>query len=64
MEIKDKLKSRKFWVAAATFMVLILNPLVGKPLDDETQQKLWQVAVAYIGGEGLVDAARAFVSKG
>lgn len=56
----EKLKSRKFLFGAALFLVLILNKLVGEPLDAETQEKLLQVALIYIGGEALVDFGRGF----
>ena len=61
-DIKRKLTSRKFWAAVAEFVTMLVVAFGG------TQETATQVAalimagaavVAYIIGEGLVDAARA-----
>jgi len=61
-DIKRKLTSRKFWAAVAEFVTMLVIAFGG------TQETATQVAalimagaavVAYIIGEGLVDAARA-----
>ena len=61
-DIKRKLTSRKFWAAFAEFLTMLVVAFGG------TQETATQVAalimagaavVAYIIGEGLVDAARA-----
>ena len=61
-DIKRKLTSRKFWAAVAEFVTMLVVAFGG------TQEAATQVAalimagaavVAYIIGEGLVDAARA-----
>lgn len=61
-DIKRKLTSRKFWVAVCEFVTMLVVAFGG------TQETATQVAalimagaavVAYIIGEGLVDAARA-----
>lgn len=62
MDIKRKLTSRKFWAAVAEFVTMLIIAFHG------TQETATQVAalimagaavVAYIIGEGLVDAAGA-----
>ena len=62
MDIKRKLTSRKFWAAVAEFVTMLIIAFHG------TQETATQVAalimagaavVAYIIGEGLVDAASA-----
>ena len=61
-DMKRKLTSRKFWVAVCEFVTMLVVAFGG------TQETATQVAalimagaavVAYIIGEGLVDAARA-----
>lgn len=62
MDWKRKLTSRKFWAAIAEFVTMLVIAL------DGTQETATQVAalimagaavIAYIVGEGLVDAAGA-----
>lgn len=60
MNIKSKLTSRKFWMALAAFVVGILALF---QVDANTTQQISGVimslgaVIAYIVGEGLVDAA-------
>lgn len=58
---KQKLTSRKFWAAFIGFVVAILTVF---KIDDMTTQQVTalisstSVLIAYIIGEGMVDAAR------
>lgn len=60
MNIKSKLTSRKFWMALAAFVVGLLTLF---QVDANTTQQISGVimslgaVIAYIVGEGLVDAA-------
>lgn len=64
MDWKSKLTSRKFWAAVAEFVTMLIVALHG------TQETATQIAalimagaavIAYIVGEGLIDASRASV---
>ena len=63
MDWKTKLTSRKFWVAVASFVTLLLTAFFGKSDSEAAQVTALIMAgasvVAYIIGEGLVDAADA-----
>jgi hypothetical protein len=53
--LKQKLSSRKFWVGIAAIAIIVINSLAGLGINTDD---LWKVAVAYIIGEGIVDAWR------
>lgn len=62
MDWKSKLTSRKFWAAVAEFVTMLIIALGGKS-DTATQITALIMAgaavIAYIVGEGLIDAASA-----
>lgn len=59
MNWKQKLSSRKFWVAVATAIFIILSEGLGLNVDSDLYWKLVTVALGYIFGEAAVDIARA-----
>ena len=56
---KQKFTSRKFWVAVATALFIVLNEGLGFNIDSELYWKLVALALGYIFGEAAVDIARA-----
>ena len=59
MDWKQKLTSRKFWVAVASAAFIILSEGLGFNVDQELYWKLVALALGYIFGEVAVDIARA-----
>ena len=57
--LKQKLTSRKFWVAVASAAFIILSEGFGFNLDQELYWKIVALALGYIFGEAAVDIARA-----
>ena len=57
--LKQKLISRKFWVAVASATFIILSEGLGLNVDQELYWKLVALALGYIFGEAAVDIARA-----
>lgn len=53
-----KLKSRKFWVAIITAVVMLVSQLSGVELDPDQWATILVPVVAYILGESWVDARR------
>ncbi len=56
-----KLTSRKFWIAVATFVTLVVMHFTGdKEMATEIAQMIMAgaVVIAYIIGEGLADSGR------
>ena len=56
---KRKLTSRKFWVAVASAVFIILSEGLDLNVDQELYWKLVALALGYIFGEAAVDVARA-----
>ena len=56
---KQKLSSRKFWVAVASAAFIMLSEGLGFDIDQELYWKLVALALGYIFGEAAVDIARA-----
>ena len=56
---KQKLTSRKFWVAVATAILIVLSEGLGFNVDQELYWKIVTLALGYIFGEAVVDVARA-----
>ncbi len=56
---KQKLTSRKFWVAVASAAFIILSEGLGLNVDSELYWLLVALALGYIFGEAAVDIARA-----
>lgn len=59
MNLKQKLTSRKFWVAVATAVFIILSEGLGWNVDKDLYWKLVTIALGYIFGEAAADIARA-----
>lgn len=57
--LKQKLTSRKFWVAVASAVFIILSEGLGLNVDKELYWKIVALALGYIFGETVVDVARA-----
>ena len=55
-ERKHWLLSRKFWLAVATALTMILSGKLGLELDPETIVAIILPIIAYILGESYVDA--------
>jgi len=56
---KQKLSSRKFWVAVVSAAFIVLSEGLGFNVDPELYWKLVALALGYIFGEAAVDIARA-----
>jgi len=56
---KQKLTSRKFWVAVASAAFIILSEGLELNVDPDLYWKIVAIAVSYIFGEAAVDIARA-----
>jgi uncharacterized membrane protein len=52
----DKLKSRKFWMAVVTALLVVANDGLGLNLPTEAVLSVAAVAIGYILGESYVDA--------
>jgi len=57
--LKQKLTSRKFWVAVVSATFIILSEGLSLNIDQELYWKLVALALGYIFGETAVDIARA-----
>lgn len=59
MNWKQKLTSRKFWVAVAAAIFIVLSEGLGLNVDRDLYWKIITLALGYIFGEAAVDVARA-----
>lgn len=63
--MKDKLKSRKLWVAVGGVITVMLTDWLN--LSPETSEgivtALVTIIVAYLGGQSIVDAAKEWMAK-
>jgi len=55
---KQKLTSRKFWIAVATAIFILLSEGLGLSMDSDLYWKIVAIALGYIFGEAAVDIAR------
>lgn len=55
--MSEKLKSRKLWVALLVPILVTVNELFDFGLDEGTITAVVSAAVAYVLGQGVVDAA-------
>jgi uncharacterized membrane protein len=55
----SKFKSRKFWIAVAGGLLVILNDQFGWGIDEAALTQMVTVVVGYIAGQGVVDAVAA-----
>ena len=56
---KRKLTSRKFWVAVASAVFIILSEGLGWNVDKDVYWKIVALALGYVFGEAYVDAKKA-----
>ena len=54
----ERLKSRKFLVAMATILLIILNEMVGLDIPAESYWAIILPVIAYIVGESYIDAKK------
>jgi len=63
--MKDKLKSRKLWMAIGGLLIVIATEWLN--LSPDVAEKLIGAVViivpAYIGGQGIVDAMKEYAAK-
>ena len=63
--MKDKLKSRKLWVAVGGLLLVIATEWLN--LSPDVAEKVISAVVvivpAYIGGQGIVDAMKEYAAK-
>ena len=59
-----KLKSRKFWIAVVSAILLILCRGLGRPLPEDAILAVAGVVISYILGQSHVDAAEHHASGG
>jgi hypothetical protein len=57
-KMKSKLSSRKFWMAVATAVLIVLNEGLDLGIDQETVLAFAGIIATYILGEAAVDATR------
>jgi uncharacterized membrane protein len=56
---KQKLTSRKFWVAVVSAVLIVLNEGMGLDIPADTVKAFMEIVIAYLIAEGAVDTARA-----
>lgn len=56
--LRQKLMSRKFWVAVATAFFIVLTEGLGYNVDKNLYWQIVTLAVGYIFGEAAVDIAK------
>lgn len=61
--LKQKLTSRKFWVAVASALFIIFSEGLDLNIDKDLYWKIVSLALGYIFGEAAVDIARAISTK-
>ena len=54
----NKLKSRKFWMAVLTALLIILNDGLGLDIPNESLISIVGIVVAYIAGESYIDSKK------
>lgn len=59
----SKLKSRKFWMAVVTSLIILANEGFGLQLPEDAIMTVAGVVIAYILGESAIDAAGAKAVK-
>jgi len=60
---KQKLTSRKFWMAIAGALIIVLNEGLGLGIPEETYWSIVALVLGYVFGEAAVDIARAKKSE-
>lgn len=51
----ERFTSRKYLTAIAAIILIILNDILGYPVDQETYKYLVGIVIAWITGESLID---------
>jgi uncharacterized membrane protein HdeD (DUF308 family) len=64
-EMKDKLKSRKLWVAVGGVIAVMLTDWLklSPEMSEGIVTALVTIVVAYVGGQSLVDAAKGLLDN-
>jgi hypothetical protein len=55
VNVSEKLKSRKFWVAVVGGLILLVNKALGSPIDEATATQLVALVGSYVIGQGIAD---------
>ena len=59
----NKLKSRKFILAVASLLFVVLTDLLGVKVDEQTFNTIVMLVASYIVGQGAVDVAGVIKNK-
>lgn len=59
----QKFKSRKFWMAIISALLVVLNEGLGLGVDSETVLAFAAIVISYIIGESHVDSKKAGVNQ-
>jgi uncharacterized membrane protein len=62
--LKQKISSRKFWVAVAGAVLIIANEGFGLGIPEDAYWQIVALVLGYVFGEAAVDIARAKVVQG
>ena len=54
--MSEKLKSRKFWIAVVSAILVVANDGLGLNLDRDTIMTLAGIVISYLLGQSYVDA--------
>ena len=54
----NKLKSRKFWIAVASALFILLTEGLGIDIDQQVYWAVAAIVLSYIFGEAYIDARR------
>ena len=63
--MKDKLKSRKLWVAIGGVLTVLATEWAGvsQEMSEQIIGAVIVIVPAYIGGQGIVDAVKEYATK-
>lgn len=59
----DKLKSRKFWMAVVSALLIVANEGLGLGIPEETTKQFLWLVISYLIAQGAVDTAAAAARK-
>jgi len=59
----SKLQSRKFWMAVISAIIIIVNALLGKPIDANELGRLIIVIISYILAEAGIDITNSITNS-
>ena len=61
---ESRLKSRKFWIAIISMILMSLNSLFGDPVDAGSIDNITYIILGYLGFQGGADIAKVFKKNG